>query len=105
LLCFEDGKTLLHWAFEQRQPSNILLLLEKGADLFQQDNDGKSALDLCPSDFRDEFLPIEFSEKALLQRDFALWFHLPSFLPFFYLLVFIFDILYQHSNVDITFPR
>jgi ankyrin repeat protein len=76
LLCFEGGKTLLHRAFEQKQPGNILLLLEKGADLFQQDNDGKSALDLCPSDFRDEFRSIEFSEKALLQRDFALWFHL-----------------------------
>ena len=76
MLCFQGGKTLLHWAFEQKQPGNILLLLEKGADLFQQDNDGKSALDLCPSDFRDEFRSIEFSEKALLQRDFALWFHL-----------------------------
>ena len=76
MLSFRGGKTLLHWAFEQKQPVNILLLLEKGADLYQHDNDGKSALDLCPPDFRDEFRSIEFSEKALLQRDFALWFYL-----------------------------
>ena len=76
MLCFKGGKTLLHFAFEQKQPSSILLLLEKGADLYQQDKDGKSALDLCPSDFRDEFRSIEFSEKALLQRNFALWFYL-----------------------------
>ena len=76
MLCFQDAKTLLHWAFKQKQPGIILLLLEKGADLFQKDKDGKSVLDFCPSDFRDGFLSIEFSEKLLLQHDCKLWFHL-----------------------------
>ena len=50
--------------------------MEEGADLAKQDSHGRTALDLCPPEFLNEFLSIDFSEKALMQNHYALWFHL-----------------------------
>ena len=42
----------------------------------KKDSNGKTALDLCTSEFLNVFLSIDFSEKALMQNHYALWFHL-----------------------------
>ena len=66
----------MHFAFEKQQPDKILRLLENGADLSKKDFNGKTALELCPPEFLNQFLSIDFSEEALIQNDCALWFHL-----------------------------
>ena len=65
-----------HLAFEKKQADIIHFLLEIGADLKKKDSQGRTAIECCPEEFESDFLSIPFSEEALKQRNYALWFHI-----------------------------
>jgi ankyrin repeat protein len=65
-----------HLAFEKKQADIILILLEIGADLKKKDSRGRTAIECCPKEFQSDFLSIPFSEEALKQHNYALWFQI-----------------------------
>jgi ankyrin repeat protein len=75
----EIANNSFHLAFEKKQTDIILVLLEIGADLKKKDSQGRTAIECCPEEFKSDFLSIPFSEEALKQHNYALWFHIVQF--------------------------